>query len=458
MLSFLLPNRQSRRSRIGKRNRFAEVLESRTLLSASGGTNWHDPSALTVSFAPDGTNVLGRESQLFAQLDQLASRQEWQQVAFRALQAWAAPADINIGVVADGGQEFGIPGATQGDLRFGDIRIGSIPLASDVAALSISNNVAMSGTWIGDILINSNADFQSLDQFYAVMLHEVGHALGMEHSDDPSSPMYESPGAANAMQPTAGDIAILRRLNGNRLPDANESSRANDTLKRATRIRYSNTSSGYEGQTPLLSYGDVTTSNDVDYFFLPTLSGYAGSLTFSLRVGGFSLLSARMTVLDENGKVLGVASTNGEAGADTEITIQHRDRDSMYLVRVESDARAGDFAIGSYALVTTFDARNQVSPETLQEVLRLRYDFLREEESRPLLLGGQEPSFFDDLHLNDTLASATLLKSLSGFDEFQEYEATAGIADLNDVDFYQIKSPDFAAGDPGIMTVTVQAT
>ncbi|MCA9065875.1 MAG: hypothetical protein KDA96_22560, partial [Planctomycetaceae bacterium] len=185
---------------------------------------------------------------------------------------------------------------------------------------------------------------------------------------------------------------------------------------------------------------------------------YAGSLTFSLRVGGFSLLSARMTVLDENGKVLGVASTNGEAGADTEITIQHRDRDSMYLVRVESDARAGDFAIGSYALVTTFDARNQVSPETLQEVLRLRYDFLREEESRPLLLGGQEPSFFDDLHLNDTLASATLLKSLSGFDEFQEYEATAGIADLNDVDFYQIKSPDFAAGDPGIMTVTVQAT
>ncbi|MEZ6041375.1 MAG: matrixin family metalloprotease [Planctomycetaceae bacterium] len=435
-----------------------EVLESRALLSGSGGTTWADPSNLTVSFAPDGTDVVGQTSDLFAKLDALASRSEWQKTAFRAFQTWATEADVNIGVVDDGGQAFGTIGATQGDLRFGDIRLAAVPLAGDVSALSISSDVAMSGTWVGDIIINSEADFTSLDQFYAVMLHEAGHVLGLEHSDDSSSPMFASPNTDRNLQPTTADIHALRLANGSRVPDANESKRANDTIKRATRIKYSATSSGYDGQTPLLSYGDITTQEDVDYFVLPTLSNYNGPLTFSLRSEGLSLLSAKITVLDDRGQIIASRTSGGRPGGDLSVTFHHDDDDSEYIVRVEADPQAGVFAVGSFALVTTFETRNQVSGETLNEVLRLRYDFLAEEERRVLFDTGAEPAFFDDLHLDDTLATATSLKSLPHFAEFREYETTAGISDLTDTDFYSVKAPDFSDNDSRVMTISVQAT
>ncbi|MCA9050688.1 MAG: matrixin family metalloprotease, partial [Planctomycetaceae bacterium] len=430
----------------------------RTLLSASGGTTWADPSNLTLSFAPDGTQVVGRSSNLFAKLDALAPRDAWQQTALRAFQTWASESDVNIGVVSDGGEAFGVIGATQGDFRFGDIRLAAVPLSGDVAALSISGDVATSGTWMGDILVNADVDFASLDEFYAVMLHEAGHVLGLEHSDDPSSPMHESLRVGPDLQPTDADIAALRAVNGSRPADANEVDRANDTVKRATRIKYSASSGGYVGQTPLLSYGDITTAGDVDHFFLPTLSNYNGPLTFSLRTGGLSLLSAKLTVLDETGRVIASSSADEQSAADLSVTISHNDDDSEYVVRVESDSQADVFAVGAYALVTTFDTRSQVTPETLNEVLRLRYDFLSEEETRPLFETGLEPTFFDDLHMNDTRETAEALKSLTHFAEFREYETTAGISDLTDVDFYSVRSPEFAAGEVGVMTVSVQAT
>ncbi|MFM8218946.1 MAG: hypothetical protein ACKOJF_08475, partial [Planctomycetaceae bacterium] len=41
-----------------------QALESRQLLSSTLNQGWHDASALTLSFAPDGTNVDGNASQL----------------------------------------------------------------------------------------------------------------------------------------------------------------------------------------------------------------------------------------------------------------------------------------------------------------------------------------------------------------------------------------------------------
>src|SRR5262245_46061139 len=88
---------------------------------ASFGVPWSDPTHLTLSFAPDGTSAAGVTSDLVAALDTQMPRAEWQGAILRAAQTWAEVAHLNIGVVTDSGDEFGTPGATQGDPRFGDI-------------------------------------------------------------------------------------------------------------------------------------------------------------------------------------------------------------------------------------------------------------------------------------------------------------------------------------------------
>ena len=55
---------------------------------------------------------------------------QWEQAILRAYQTWAVAANLNIGLVSDGGEPLGGAGALQGDTRFGDIRIAAIPLSA----------------------------------------------------------------------------------------------------------------------------------------------------------------------------------------------------------------------------------------------------------------------------------------------------------------------------------------
>src|ERR1700674_3033016 len=108
-----------------------EQLEDR-LTPATWGIAWPNPGHLTVSFVPDGTQVSGYHSNLFQTLGAAAPTSAWEDEILRALQTWAVNANINIGVVADGGQPLGASGAIQGDPRFGDIRIAMAPMLSHI--------------------------------------------------------------------------------------------------------------------------------------------------------------------------------------------------------------------------------------------------------------------------------------------------------------------------------------
>ena len=98
-----------------------EQLEER-IVPVVWGNPWPDAMHLTLSFVQDGTPAGTNASQLQSLLDAQASRQAWQREVLRSFQTWAVNANINIGLVADGGQALGSAGRPQGDARFGDVR------------------------------------------------------------------------------------------------------------------------------------------------------------------------------------------------------------------------------------------------------------------------------------------------------------------------------------------------
>ena len=90
----------------------------------------------------------------------------------------------------------------------------------------------------------------------------------------------------------------------------------------------------------------------------------------------------------------------------------------------------------------------------MEQVPAQNVAFLGQAEQTQLFLTGIAPQYFNDLHLNDTIGTATTLKTTPGFAEGTAYGFEGTITDSIDVDFYSIKSPrSVAAGD--VMTVTL---
>src|SRR5262249_47920009 len=150
---------------------------------------WPDARHLTLSFAPDGTAIGPHANQLFQLFNpQFAGGSSaWQLEILRALQTWAVNANVNVGIVADGGPAFGGPGGDQGDGRFGDIRVGSFPQGTTSGDLALEEPFDVSaGTFAGDLILNGTYGFNAQQagsyDLFSVGLHEAGHVFGLDHS------------------------------------------------------------------------------------------------------------------------------------------------------------------------------------------------------------------------------------------------------------------------------------
>jgi hypothetical protein len=324
-----------------------EQLEDR-LTPAVYGIPWPDPMHMTISFPADGTAVGNATSTMDQLLSEVGSQPTWQTEILRAFQTWAVNANINIGLVADGGQAMGTPGTAQADPRFGDVRVVARPLGQTTTQVVASTSpFDYSGsTWVGDVLLNSQYHFcignvPGKFDLFSVVVHEAGHTFGFpDESTDPSSIMYNvytgpRPGLSQA------DIDALRDLYGARQPDAYEGPGGNDTLATAYSLPASQ-------QTAV---GDVTTAGDVDYyqFAAPANSATAG-LTVRVKTSGISLLVPKLTVFDAAGNAVGSVTASGPLAGDLAVAVPNPVPGAVYYARVEG-ATGDVFGIGSYKLV-----------------------------------------------------------------------------------------------------------
>lgn len=408
------------------RKLFVERLENRRLLAALA-VPWPEIGQLTLSFAPDGTQVGNQTSELFRSLDPPLAVDVWQTQILRAMQTWAVESNINIGLVDDGGEPFNSLGFKQGDLRFGDVRIGAFPMGNDVLAVANPYDPFVVNTWVGDVFLNSDYKFDVAGStggydLFSVMLHEAGHIFGLGHSEDPMSPMFEHFQNTQATI-TAADVDALRQIYGARTVDAFDALTSNDTLSTASLFPLE-----AEGEGEIAA--DVTRPNDVDLYRLEVADG-SPAIELKLLARGTSLPVGRLSLLDASGQVVATAAASDPRDNDVSLSFDTLGRGGTYYVRVEA-ARDDVFGVGAYELECGSEAAKSDAGETSSKTT-------------------------DDLFGMSaaSLAHAELLATTPGYVEHTYYETEATLSNVHPEMIYRVRSVDLGPELTNVFTVIV---
>jgi hypothetical protein len=389
-----------------------ELLEDRTT-PAVFGVPWSDPTHLTLSFAPDGTQIGGQTSSLFASLDAHEPAAAWEADVARAVETWAVNTKLDVGIVPDAGQPFGASVSGEDNSQSGLIRVGAVPLSAGVLAISAPHDPFLAGNWSGDIILNSTVNFsRRQSELYGVLLHELGHVFGLSASTDPNSVLYQNETKVRThLAPS--DVAAIQALYGP--PPASPA--GHHTLPTASPIRFpSDDGVVYTGTTPLLAFGDLAADGQNDFFLVQTGS-FTGPMTFRLQTAGLSLLAPELTVYDAGGNILGQAQSSSVLGDTVSVHLDGVPVNTTYYIGVSS-ATSGIFAIGRYGLAVTFDATLTTTPAQIASML--------------------SSSHSGDSSNNFTLGSVSALQTTAGYASNQHYEVQGG---LNSAVAYSLQAP-----------------
>ncbi len=410
-----------------------EALEERLALDGRAAIPTAETN-LTLSFAPDGVDIAGEPNVLSEKFDALAPTKEWQTHVAKAFQTWAVNTDADIGLIDDSGLAFGMS-------EIGDIRIGARPLGSNVAAVSIPITGVLGGGWLGDVIFNSEYDFQTIDDLFAVALHEAGNVFGLQDNDNPESPLHGF-GVPASITPTEDDISALQQMYGSRSPDWNEN---NDTFNRAEQLRLVRYQ-GEFGAAPSIVYGDIQNGTDHDYFSIEPPRSYTGGITVQLRTAGLSALAGRVDLYSVDGRSL--ATAQGDILEDTHVTLTvDATNEDEFFVRVSSDS--GDvWNVGGYALVVSFDEINRFSPEDVDWITDGTYRKFDEYDLQQLI--GGDDRFARDHDHDDRFDSSVELELRA----HGKYELVASLDTADDVDMYRID--DGRHSNQDVITITVR--
>ncbi len=420
-----------------------ESLEKRQLLTTFG-TPWPEQRSLTISFPADGVAIGNSDNDIRQTFDAVTDRDNWQELALRAFQTWSVYADINVGLRNDYDLDFGVPGLSVQDPRFGDFRVGAFPQTGVLANTIPFQTIA--GTYSGDVLLNSSEAFTYHDwtgsvapdpnsqvpgqhDLFSVLLHETGNALGIDDNLLDWTVMfrqYTVPKGALSQH----DIDELQSLYGART-DPYEFV-GNDQLQLSTLIP---TPVGFQPATDVITAGgSLQNASDIDYYEVTPVAGN-DSVTIRLRASGISLVKTRLEVLDAAGQVIGVDDSDSVFANDNMIQISGLQNHSALYVRV-SPLDQDVFSVGDY---------------------RLEVDYRSADTQAADLVPGDYDAGVDSLFTNfalvdteqganDTLSNAETVDSTADYSPQSRYEILSAVSASTDLDYWKVTAPANADG------------
>lgn len=315
-----------------------EGLEGRVLLYSATGDVWPNPSLVTYSFMPDGTNVGGVSSNLFATLNAYYPTATWENIFAKAAASWEEEANVNLSPVSDDGLPEGSGNYIQGSPNFGDIRIGAIPMPAGDLAYTLLSPPTSQGSVTGDIFFNSNVNWSSSTGYdlLTVALHEFGHAAGgLGESTVTSAVMYaDYEGVRQAL--TTDDIQGIQSVYGARVA-------ASDTS-------YTNaTSIALNGAHQAVVTGvQIAGPGNTNWYSVVVPSGTSGTLSVTMQSSNLSLLEPSLTLYNSNPTGLAQVSTTSYGGTVT-ITLTGVSTGQLYYIRAGA-ATNGPGSGGAYGL------------------------------------------------------------------------------------------------------------
>jgi hypothetical protein len=303
---------------------------------------------------PDGTNVGGVASALYQTLNANYPTATWQQQLKVAASLWENVTNVNMSLVSDGGQAVGSSGYQQDDPRFGDIRIGAVPLSSGTLAVTFIPPPINGGTNAGDILLNSNVNWQINSNYdlMTVVAHEMGHALGLGESTVSQAVMY---GTYNGIKQAlySDDICGIQSIYGTRSFDQfNTGGTRNNTVSTATNIN-SFIASNAQLAIPSL---DITTAGDTEWYFVSVPANTTGTMTVTVQSSNLSSLSPKLLVYNSALCLIGQASAANSMGATIGVTTSVCAGQGYYFKVM---AAGGPGPIGGYGLLANFGSQSQ---------------------------------------------------------------------------------------------------
>jgi Matrixin len=331
-----------------------EGLEARLLLYSDLGDQWAHDSRITYSFMPDGTSVGGVSSVLFQTLNAKFATSTWEEQFEDAASLWETVTNVNLALVPDGGEPVGTNGDQQDDPRFGDIRIGMVPLPSGVLAETFLPPPANGGTDAGDILFNSTVNWKINSNFdlMTVAAHEFGHALGLGESTVSTAVMY---GTYNGLKEalTSDDIAGIQSIYGTRTYDQfNDAGTRNSTFFTATNIN-SLINSNAQISIPNL---DITIGGQAEWFFVDVPSTTTGTMKVTVQSTNLSSLIPSLQIYNSSLSLLGQISAPDTFGATISMSESVASGQGYYVKVTDAGGAA---PVGNYGLLLNFGSQTQ---------------------------------------------------------------------------------------------------